>query len=293
MATEGSSIQAYGPGAGDLVLGEAAALFRTIGFAAQHAIVIGGLVPTLLVFDPPGPAHVGTTDLDVCLSLALVDGETGEYERIEHALKSAGYRSTDASFRWRQRDPPRLTVEFFCPAADGRPSGEMFRPRAADSPIAKHNMGGRLAAFALDAGAVIALDVQTVERDVTLPRDQGRVQQSFRVCGLLGFLVAKTAALVQRDKPKDAYDIVWLLQNWPGGPVAAARAVRDSPAFSRADAQEMLGTLFREFASTDRLGPRSYARFTQDAGDTADQRSRRSRHAVGAVAEFQEHLSAL
>ena len=58
-------------------------------------------------------------------------------------------------------------------------------------------------------------DAQIVERDVALPDSAGIVRQSFRVTGIVGFLVAKVRALVGRDKPKDAYDIVWLLEAWP------------------------------------------------------------------------------
>jgi hypothetical protein len=39
--------------------------------------VIGGLVPGLLVLDAGAgrPSHVGTTDLDLCLSVALAAGD--------------------------------------------------------------------------------------------------------------------------------------------------------------------------------------------------------------------------
>lgn len=48
-----------------VLLGEAAHLLRAIGFAADHAILIGGMVPGLLVLDPglghpcPGPPKIG------------------------------------------------------------------------------------------------------------------------------------------------------------------------------------------------------------------------------------------
>jgi len=53
---------------------------RYLGLAANHAVLIGGLVPGLLVLDPgPGrPVHVGTTDIDIRLSVALVEEDTAE-----------------------------------------------------------------------------------------------------------------------------------------------------------------------------------------------------------------------
>ncbi len=182
-------------------------------------------------------------------------GNTAEYERLETGLTAAGYEPSDFSFRWRQRDGLHLEVEFFCAASEDRPAGRMFRPKATINPTAKHNFGPKLTAIALDAGGVIEADVHEVEVDVDLPHAAGRTKFTFRVPGLLGFLAAKTAALTGRDKPKDAYDIVWILENWPEGPAAAAAAIRDSPAFGRPDASQMVDRLFEEFSSLDGLGP--------------------------------------
>jgi hypothetical protein len=60
--------------------------------------------------------------------------------------------------------------------------------------------------WACNAGEVIGLDVVIVEGEVTLPEDGGRTNFSFRVTGLVAFLVAKTAAQVdqsvQRPRPQ-------------------------------------------------------------------------------------------
>lgn len=86
MATEESLSDAYDPSLVAMLLGEAAWLLRHLGFMAQHTILIGGLVPRLLVLDPPAEPHLGTGDLDLCLSLAIVTGDTAEYERLETGL---------------------------------------------------------------------------------------------------------------------------------------------------------------------------------------------------------------
>ena len=292
MATDESPSTAYDASLVATLLGEAAWLLRHLGFTAQHTILIGGLVPSLLVLDPPAEPHLGTSDLDLCLSLAIVTGDTAEYERLETALAAAGYEPTESSFRWKQREGLHLEVEFFCPASDDRPAGKMFRPKATTAPTAKHNFGPKLTAIALDAGEVIELDVHQVKVDVVLPHAAGRTAFTFRVTGLLGFLAAKIAALTGRDKPKDAYDIVWILENWPGGPAAAAAAIRESPAFDRPDASRMISRLFEEFSSRGGLGPSSYVRFLTPATATQDERVRRARQAQGAVNELQTALAA-
>lgn len=281
----------YDPGLIDVVLAEAAHLLRHLGFTAKHTVLIGGLVPSLLVLDPAtNRPHVGTTDLDLCLSVAIVEGDTAEYERIEKALRSAGYEPTDQSFRWRQISRLRLEVEFFCPAGEERPSGKMFRPKAADNPTAKHNFGSTLTAIALDAGQVIGEDVGVVAREVELPEDGGRTMFEFRVTGVLGFLVAKIGALVGRDKPKDAYDIVWILENWDGGPAGAAAAIMASAAHHRPEARAAIDRIVLEFATVDGLGPSSYVRFLSAEGMTGDERTRLARQAVGAVDELRRAL---
>lgn len=288
MAGDGMHISEYDPSLADAILGEAAHLLRNIGFSARHAILIGGLVPGLLVLDP-GPAsqrHVGTADVDICLSVALIEGDTAEYDRIEAGLRKAGFGPTDKTYAWKRATGLGIKVEFFCPAGRGRPAGNMFRPAAADAPLVKHNMGSKLSAAALEAGEVISADVVDVEREVTLPDDGGRTAWTFRVTGLTGFLVAKTAALHNRDKPKDAYDIVWLLENWPGGAEGAAAAVIGSGLMERTDVTESLRRLKAEFAGTDRLGPASYVRFMASGGALADERLRLARQAMGAVSEF-------
>ncbi len=173
MDTDGLHHSEYNPSLVDVVPAEAAHLLRHRGFTAAHTFLIGGVVPSLLVLDPAtNRPHLGTTDLDLCLGVAIVEGDTAEYERIETALRNAGYEPTDDSFRRRQADRLRLQVEFFCPASDDRPSGRLFRPKAAENPTAKQNFSSKLTAIALDAGYVIGDDVVVVAID--LPDGGGR-----------------------------------------------------------------------------------------------------------------------
>lgn len=85
-------------------MAEAADIVRSLGFASAHVVLIGGIVPGLLVpvLDPGIEPHVGTADIDLCLSVALVEGATDTYERIETVLKRLGFAEADASFRWRK-----------------------------------------------------------------------------------------------------------------------------------------------------------------------------------------------
>lgn len=282
---DGQHRSQYDPESADLILAQAADVVRATGFAAKHMVVIGGLVPRLLipVLEPGIEPHVGTADVDLCLSLALIEGDTGTYERIETVLKELGFKEGDTSFRWVRRTGLPMTVEFFCPSGPDRPAGRMWRPKAAENPTGKQNLGGRLSALALEAGAILTEDVEIVEREVTLPDQKGRVAIRLRVTGPVAFIVAKTQALLERDKPKDSYDIVWLIEGWPGGPAAAARSFAARAAFNAPEASSALAVLRTAFAATDAVGPRSYARFV---ASRVEEEAALERRAVGAIDEF-------
>lgn len=295
MATEppeGSHRSQYDPGASSAVLGEAAALLRSLGFASRHVVLIGGLVPGLLVRElDPGSGiepHVGTTDLDVCLSVAIMEGTTGQYEKMQQSLKNAGFKPTDQSWRWRGGRSLSLVLEFFCPQPEGVPPGAVFRPPV-DRQQARANLGSQLGALTLAAGEIIGLDAEEVRREVTLPERGGRFTATLRVTGPAAFLAAKAAALVGRSKAKDAYDIVWLIEALPGGPDGAAAAIRKRPASNHPQFKDALATLADQFGDIDSAGARAYATFVADPGDDIDALARR---AVGAVSEFLRSLRA-
>lgn len=285
---DGQHISGYDPAVAEQLVAEAADIIRALGFAAEHVVLIGGLVPGLLVpvLDPGLEPHIGTADIDLCLSIALVEGATETYERIETVLKRLDFAEGDVSFRWQRRTGLALTIEFFCPANESRPAGRVFRPAAAVNPVGKHNLGGHLSALALDAGEILTTDVEVVRREVVLPGNKGTITADLRVTGPVAFLVAKSQALVgpsARDKPKDAYDIVWLIESWPGGPSAAAAAFSERAGFVSREVAPALDGIGDAFSDTDRVGPRSYARFV--AG-TREEEAQLERRAVGAVGEF-------
>lgn len=284
MASDDDRAGAYDPNLTAKLLAEAAWLVQAFGFAGGHVTIVGGLVPGLLVpvLEPGIEHHVGTRDLDLCLSVNLVNGDVGSYERLEKCLKDADFqmaRDKDTnqpiSWRWVGGADVSLTVEFFCPAGPERPPGKLHRPGG--------SVGGKLSALALAAGELIDLD--GVERilDVVLPAGGGNARVPIRVAGLAGYVAAKVDALMRRSKNKDAYDLVWLLEAWTGGPSRAAQAARGSPVFSRPGFRTSLSELGRLFADIDAVGPRRYAAFMDEDGVDPD---RLARKAVGAIATF-------
>ncbi len=288
MATEGGHSSEYDPLLRPKLQAEAVRVIRAFSFAGAHVVIIGGLVPSLLVPEPEAgiERHIGTQDLDLCLSIALVAGDVGNYDRLEQTLKKAGFimardGGQSISWRWRGGVDLSLTVEFFCPVGPDREPGRLYRPGGV--------VGGKLSALVLAAGRLIDADVRDVEVDVDLPGGGGKTRQSLKVVGPAAYLAAKADALRRRDKNKDAYDVIWLAESWPGGQAALAQAIRASAVARDVDFLVALETLKHEFSTIDSAGAVKYARFM---GDDASSQDLLARRAVGAIAALFRELGA-
>jgi len=73
--------------------------------------------------------HVGTTDVDLVIGLALGDDSPETYRTLANNLKTSGF-TAEMSFRWKRSvDGVAVTVEFLCETDEVEP-GKIFRPRA-------------------------------------------------------------------------------------------------------------------------------------------------------------------
>ncbi|HEX5754139.1 MAG TPA: nucleotidyl transferase AbiEii/AbiGii toxin family protein [Archangium sp.] len=283
MAIEGGHLDEYNPAVLSQLLGEAARVVRAFSFAGAHVVIVGGLAPSLLVptLEPGFEPHIGTQDLDLCLRVALIEGEVGNYERLETCLKGASFKMLNGeSWRWQGGVALPLTVEFFCPPVPERKPGQLHRPGGV--------VGGRLSAMVLATGGLVDKDFREVVVEVLLPGGGGKTHQPLNVAGPAAYLATKADALQRRNKNKDAYDIIWLVESWPGGQAALAPDIRASVVFNDPIFQAALVTLKREFENLDSAGARKYARFMGGGGVDPDQLARR---AVGAIKLLLEQLS--
>jgi hypothetical protein len=103
----------------------------------------------------------------------------------------------------------------------------------------------------------------------------------------LARLCLKADAIMRRDKPKDAYDVVWLIDAL--GPAEAAARISESPLLNGELAGDVIGQLTRltsdQFRDIDSAGSAMYASF---AGTGTGDGERR--HAYGTVAALRAEL---
>jgi hypothetical protein len=239
-------------------------LASVLGDLLDELVVVGGLVPSLLV-DPRRPgteAHVGTTDLDLGLELALLD--TGRYRTLAERLRSSAFlpdRNPEGNLtRQRWRHPgSRATVDFLLP------------------PVRESQRGGTLQDLESDLAAVVLPGLPLAFRDRERVLVEGRtllgerLSREVPVCGPGAFVALKALAFRNRGENKDAYDLYYVL-SWYGSEVEdVGRRVR--PLLDDRTAREAIGYLREDFARIDSLGPVRAAAFlgrSDDDGFKAD-----------------------
>ncbi len=211
-------------------------------------VLLGGLVPDLLC-STSDVRHAGTTDVDVQVDLEIALGSSSA-RKLERALLNAEF-TPDGRRAWRWvaegPGPPTVVFELLTDQDD--------MPR--DATVTFDGCE--------DLGAVNLRGTGYASRDVEVRQLRGRIggvdhTAEINVTGLAGFLLAKAAAARSRRKPKDWYDIAYvLLHNDAGGPDVAAAAVLDRFA-SEIDAfRPSLADLQANFATPHAQGPTAYA----------------------------------
>lgn len=106
-------------------------LLGDLGPWRERIYLAGGLAPRYLVGQLPEGAvgHVGTTDVDLIIGLALGDETPETYRTLQNNLQKANFEQGEPSFRWtRNVDGAKVLVEFLCETDEVEP-GRIFRPK--------------------------------------------------------------------------------------------------------------------------------------------------------------------
>lgn len=212
-------------------------------------MLLGGLVPALLCAGSP-LRHAGTTDVDVQVDLEIAEGAV-HATRLERALQNAEFEpDNERVWRWKLTDPSgqRTTVKFELLAdLDTQPEGATVRFSGCEHLGAANLRGTGYAVRDRQVHQLTAND-HGVQRHAEI-----------NVAGLGGFLLAKAAAAYGRHKPKDSYDIAFvLLHNDHGDAVAAAQRVRNIFGSPTASTLTHLQDLSANFGGPTDQGTQAY-----------------------------------
>lgn len=256
----------YPPERLDLIRSTCLYLATKLGDLLEDVVVVGGLVPSLLAEQMSKESrldlHVGTLDLDLGLSVAVLDGQ--RYHAIRERLVLAGFeqdkndQGNKTSQRWRSTEHPLATVDFLI--------GPPYLPAR----------GGDIQHLSSDFAAIVTpgLDLAFIDRSL-IPL-QGQTLQSevatrsIWVCGPGAFIVLKALAFGYRGENKDAYDLYYVLKYHGGGLMDIASRI--SAFGPHAASQEAVRILRDDFCDIDRTGPRRVAEFLAHGPDDEIQR---------------------
>ncbi|SHL39869.1 hypothetical protein SAMN02745216_05130 [Desulfatibacillum alkenivorans DSM 16219] len=220
-------------------------------------MVVYVLVPPLLIPDESLPAdedlHVGTMDLDLGLSLALLDAK--RYEALKDRLLRAGFKPDENEQgnptlqRW-QISPKaglKVTVDFLIPPSLEADKGDELR-HLEPSLAAVITPGLRLA---FQDRQKVALEGYTLLGE--------KAARQIWVCGPGAFIVLKALAFDQRGENKDAYDLYFVVRNYGNGTDDVFK--RLAPLLKEAEAKKAIEILIRDFSDMDSVGPSRVAQF--------------------------------
>jgi hypothetical protein len=233
-------------------------ILRAVGDPWRSRIcLVGGLVPRYLLpsaATAPATAHVGSTDVDLALGLAVGSAGQGAYRTLETNLKRGGLeRFGSSSWRWTVSVDGRPVVIDLLGDDGVSEAGSLLRPKV--SPPAG---AGGLTLLCVRGAELVFGDRVLVSREIAL-LDGALTTVEVPVAGLTAFVALKADAYLSRAEPKDVYDLLYVLKHWPDGPSAAARSCRTSRIASESFVTDALGRLDRDLATPGHIGARDYA----------------------------------
>ena len=239
----------------DLVRATCLYVATKLGDLMEDIVVVGGLAPSLLIkqddLPPEIDVHVGTMDLDLGFTLALLD--EGRYRTMTERLRRAGFEqdmNDEGNLtrqRWKIEGFEKVTVDFLIP------------------PSCPEDRGGRLKNIEQDFAAIITPGLHLAFQDRELITLSGKTilgeeaTRNIYVCGPGAYIVLKALAFRSRGENKDAYDLYYIVRNYGEGIDDVASRLK--PLLEDPAAREAVDVLKQDFQQYDGLGARQVAEF--------------------------------
>lgn len=215
----------------------------------DNLAVVGGWVPELTF---PDKGHIGSLDVDLALDASKL--KPLAYESIRRKLLDAGYRqSTDLPNRF-FRSVKGTTLQVRVDLITGEfPDLTREGTHLQIQEMAVCKLRGVDLAFAFQ---------QRVPVEGVLP-DGGHNRVTARLPTISAYLCIKAITLSERMKQKDAYDIYFSIDNYPGGYKALAIEFRGK--MDNRLIGEGLSILRDKFSRIDSIGPVWAAQVVEEA----------------------------
>lgn len=275
MMTKPKTFDAYNGAVTEAAERVLVTLLRGFGPWKDTVFLVGGLTPRYLVAarPPEVPQHAGTGDVDVVVDVAILT-DTEAYSTLEENLHAMGFeRGTNesgvkVSWRWEARLETGATMilEFLAE-----------HPELGGGKVKVLPTEGNVSALNIPHASMVFDLHDTTELTAELLNGGGLATEVVRYANIVSFTCLKAFAFDHRNARKDAHDLVYCLEHYPGGLDSVISAFKDALAGSHAEAvQEALAQLKTRFVHEDpdqsyrRDGAVAVARFEDNDADVDD-----------------------
>ena len=248
-------------------------LGQVLGPFKDCFVIVGGWIPELLI-PQNEETHVGSIDVDIALNIKrLNDGRYADL--LKSLLNTKRYRQSEQPFRLvaevdlEDGGPPiQVDIDFLKPP---HPRTQKNNP--------KLTRGFR----PLDATGCQAAFENPQRIDISGRMIKGQCNKvTHAVSSIADFLIMKSYALANRDKPKDAYDICYCLDYYPDGIGELALNWRRRK--ENKDVSNSIKILEEKFSAVDAYGPQQVVEFHNSPHP--EERDAQARRAYELVQEF-------
>jgi len=248
---------------------------------SDHIALVGGWVPYYII-PQDNQQHIGSLDVDICFDLQWISSDT--YETILNILQDNGYYQTTPlkPFQWwrdvKVDDGDIIHVEVDLLSAEYGGRGKSHENQNIQDVKARKARGSDL----------IFGDENRFQELVLDGRLPGGAKDSVRckVAGVVPFIIMKGMA-IGRGKPKDGYDIEYVIANYPGGTEALVTEFKKE--LKNQLVLEGLGKIRTKFESVEHVGPDYVATFLEI--EDPESRTIRKRQAYETVSAFLDALN--
>jgi len=234
-----------------------------LGEYRDSIVLVGGWVPYFLIKDKK-EEHIGSIDIDLALDFNTISEDA--YKKILELLEKRGYLKWDQPFIFKRsikyEDGNLYTIEIDFLSGEYGGTGKSHRTQKIQNINARKARGCDL----------VFQDNTAIS--IKSPMSDGSVNSiSIKLANVIPFLVMKGMALWDRFKEKDAYDIYFVVKNYPGGLEELINTFKEIRLNKLI--HEGLGKIYTKFDSVDAIGPTWLVKFLDIEDEEEIQRIKR------------------
>jgi hypothetical protein len=227
-------------------------LVHLMGEFKDDMVLIGGWTPSFLFPESDDP-HVGNLDIDLALNFSKIQDDT--YQTILNIFLKRGYiQDKEQPFKFFRKveveGTGAVNVEIDLMAREYGGTGKAHKTQKVQDVRARKARGCELA---FDSSITVSLEGELPEGS--------KNKVSFKVAGIVPFLVMKGMVMFERMKEKDAYDIFYCVIHFHGGAKELANVF--VPHLKNRLVIEGLEKIKAKFISIDQVGPKWVADFLE------------------------------